>query len=135
MRPLWLSLLRHCLGRHRQIGIVTYDADNLGQDHFLQTGGDPKTPVIGVPCDGAFHAMIEGGAAYDAVALRTELESAVETLLTRHPKIGTLVFECTNMPPFSRDISRRFGLPVYDALSLGNWLMRSALPTRIAANE
>ncbi|MEK1855457.1 MAG: hypothetical protein AAAC48_27250 [Phyllobacterium sp.] len=84
---------------------------------------------------GAFHAMIEGGAAYDAVALRTELEGAVETLLTRHPKIGTLVFECTNMPPFSRDISRRFGLPVYDALSLGNWLMRSALPTRIAANE
>lgn len=64
---------------------------------------------------------------YDAWALENELITTVEALFQQHSDVGALVFECTNLPPFSSSISQRFGLPVFDILTLGKWL-HSSLP-------
>jgi hypothetical protein len=49
------------------------------------------------------------------------VHAAVGALLSRNPGIGAIVFECTNLPPFSEEVSRKFGLPVYDIITLGRW--------------
>lgn len=43
--------------------------------------------------------------------------------------IGAIVLECTNMPPFAKDIQNVTGLPVFDIVSLtdmvfGAWNQR-----------
>jgi hypothetical protein len=66
-------------------------------------------------------AHIERGRPYDRDGLRRDVRGAVRTLLSGNPGIGAIVFECTNLPPFSEEVSREFGLPVYDIITLGRW--------------
>ena len=61
------------------------------------------------------------GRPYDRDGLRRDVQGAVSTLLSDNPGIGAIVFECTNLPPFSEEVSREFGLPVYDIITLGRW--------------
>jgi hypothetical protein len=50
-------------------------------------------------------------------------------LLSVNPDIGAVVFECTNLPPFSDEVSRVFGLPVYDIITLGRWFYSGLIQT------
>lgn len=108
-----------------KVGVITYDAGSLTMAHFEQAGVTAMPPVAGLPKDGAFHGLIEGGKPYDRRALEAELLGIVEGLVRRAPEIGAIVLECTNLPPFTESIVRRFGLPVFDILTLGKWLHAS----------
>lgn len=122
---LQLPLIAAMLPTGRKIGVITYDAASLTPAHFLEAGvADPSAlpPVAGLPRDGAFHGMIEKGEPYDRARLAAEVLEAVAGLLQREPTIGAILLECTNLPPFTGLIADRFGLPVFDVLTLGRWL-------------
>lgn len=123
---LQIPVIASLLPTGRTVGVITYDAASLGPAHFAGVGADPATPVAGLPQAGAFRALIEGGAAHDARALQDELEAVAERLLAEHPSTGAILLECTNLPPFSAALRQRFGLPVFDILTLGRWLHQAA---------
>ena len=49
-------------------------------------------------------------------------------LSTRHPDVGAIVLECTNMPPYAFALRETLGLPVYDIYSLVTWLHAGLRP-------
>jgi hypothetical protein len=51
-------------------------------------------------------------------------------MLTDTPAIGAIVSECANLPPYSAAIRHSFGLPVYDIVSLVDWLYAGLRPRR-----
>lgn len=110
----------------KKAGVITYDETSLTLRHFQQAGLVEAPPVQGLPKGGRFHGLIEGGQAYDAEALADEVCQTVTLLLEREKDIGVLLFECTNLPPYSRLVSERFGLPVFDILTFGTWLHAGA---------
>lgn len=122
---LQIPLLSTMMPKGKRVGVITYDQASLTPRHFEEVGVSATPPIEGLPKGGAFHGLIEGGMPYDRQALADELDITVETLLRRHPDIGALVFECTNLPPFSSRISQKFDLPVFDILTLGKWLYSS----------
>src|SRR5438093_1158496 len=61
---------------------------------------------------------------------REEHVRVARRLVGEHPDIGALVLECTNMPPYTADIQRETGLPVFDIVSLVT-LAHRALATTI----
>jgi len=114
----------------RRIGIITYDAASLTPAHFREAGlaeTVPLPPVAGLPRGGAFHRLIEKNEPYDRPSLEAELMTVVEGLMRREPAIGAILLECTNLPPFTPLIAARYGLPVFDVLTLGRWL-QSGIP-------
>ena len=54
----------------------------------------------------------------DVEAARAEHVKVARRLVGEHPDIGALVLECTNMPPYTADIQRATGRPVFDVVSL-----------------
>ena len=64
--------------------------------------------------DAAREVMPQGGAARDLVA--------------RHPEVGAIVLECTNMPPYAAAVQQATGLPVYDIYSLITWFHAGLRP-------
>ena len=48
----------------------------------------------------------------------------------RHPEVGAIVLECTNMMPYSAAIRARTGLPVYDMYSFATWFHYGLEPRR-----
>jgi hypothetical protein len=43
---------------------------------------------------------------------------AAQRLVARHPEVGAIVLECTNMPPYAAAVQRATGRPVYDIYSM-----------------
>jgi len=87
--------------------------------------------VVGMPPDSVFVTSIKSG---DTVPryepMRTEVLEAAERLLRTYPEVGAIVLECANMTPFSADIAERFGVPVFDGVTLINWFHAGLRPRR-----
>lgn len=108
----------------RRVGVLTIEADALTAGHLRAAGADPSTPMVGVASGGEFARAILGDqATLDPALLCREVLEAGQCLLARHPEVGAIVLECTNMPPYAEALRTATGLPVYDVLTLTARLM------------
>jgi len=60
--------------------------------------------------------------------LRSEVVDIAKRFVSDHPEIGALVSECTNLAPFTGDISNAVALPAFDTVSLVNWFHAGLRP-------
>jgi len=68
------------------------------------------------------HVVVENELELDVEAARREHAAVARELVERHPEVGAIVLECTNMPPYTADIQRETGLAVFDIVTLVNML-------------
>ncbi len=84
-----------------------------------------------MPADGMFrYNNRTGQPVVDYAAQEREVLGMAETLLARHPDVGAIVSECTNLPPYSAAIEAAFGVPVYDIITLVEWFHAGLRPRR-----
>lgn len=103
----------------RTVGVLTASARNLTPAHFAAVGAPVDTPVAGLPEDSSFaRTFIGNGPTLDRDTVEREVVAAARGLVERHPAIDTLVFECTNLPPYKRAVEQATGRPVHDVLDL-----------------
>jgi Asp/Glu/hydantoin racemase len=62
-----------------------------------------------------------------ALAQQDILDAGRE-LMERHPEVGAIVLECTNMPPYAAALQEATGLPVYDIYSMISWFQLGLRP-------
>ena len=99
--------------------------------HLEAVGIDPATPVFGMPPTSEFQRAIrEGDASVPFATLQREVLETAERIVRADASIGAIVLECTNITPYSRDIGRLTGLPVFDMVTLVHWFHRSLGPER-----
>jgi aspartate/glutamate racemase len=118
--PVATSALLHIkqLGGKR-VGVLTASARNLTPAHFAAVGAPAETPVVGLPEDSSFaKTFIGNGTTLDREQVEREVVTAARDLVGRHPGIDTIVFECTNLPPYKKAVQDAVGLPVFDVLDL-----------------
>ncbi len=58
----------------------------------------------------------------DVEAVRAEVVGIALNALEETPGIRAFVLECTDLPPFAAEIRRRTGLPVFDFITLVNYI-------------
>jgi Asp/Glu/hydantoin racemase len=130
---LQIPLAQAMLPAGRRVGVLTMDASSLTPRHFAAVGAPGDWPVGGIPADSVFRRNLMGDEpVVSHAAHERDMMQAAETLLAAHPDIGALVLECTNMPPYSAALQARFGLPVYDIVTLVTWFQSGLRPRRYA---
>jgi hypothetical protein len=128
---LQVPMAARILPRDKRPAILTFSAESLTSRHLEAVGVDPATPIYGMPPDSQFQRAIrEGDASVPFATLRQEVLTAAVQMAQADASIGALVLECTNLAPYSRDIARLTGLPVFDIVTLVHWLHRSLQPER-----
>lgn len=107
----------------QSIGVVTYDDSKLGKLHLSKLGIAQldRVHITGAPETGTLRRMIRDGGPYLSTEIKNELIRCVEDLIQKHPEIGAILLECTQMPPFAESVQEATGLPVYDVYSMANW--------------
>ncbi len=121
------------LPRGRRVGIMTVSAATLGPEHLEGAGIGSDIPIAdaGMETEKEFTRVLLGDEpVLDVDLAREEHVRVARRLVAEHPDIGALVLECTNMPPYTADIQRETGLPVFDIVSLVT-LAHRALATAI----
>jgi hypothetical protein len=125
---LQVPLLERVLPAGRTVGIVTMDPARLTSSHLAAVGIARPVAMEGLPRDGAFWAMICHGQAASPEILAREVEDAGRRLIDCEPSIGAIVLECANMPPYAQRLAAALGLPVFDIVTLVEWLVAGLRP-------
>ena len=114
----------------KRVGIVTVCAATLSPAHLAAAGVPADTPVAGTENGREFYRVLIRGEKDDLdVALaEQDILAAGRDLLARHPDIGAIVLECTNMPPYAAALRAALGVPVYDIYAMMTWFHAGLRP-------
>ena len=116
-----LMLLPGLLEAHRKVGVLTVSAKHLGEE-FLVAAGVPASrmddvAIEGVDAEGEFaRTFLENRDTMHFARARRDVVEAAERLHARAPQVTQLVLECTNMPPYVREIEQATGLRCWSLL-------------------
>lgn len=118
-----IPMLETLLAPEKRAGILTIDSRSLTHSHLLAAGAAIDTPIAGTEHGKAFtKAILSDSPNLDINACRHDNVEAAQRLVERHPDVGAIVLECTNMVPYAEDIKRATGLPIFSIYTLVNWL-------------
>ncbi len=109
--------------KEQKVGIITARRQSLTRKHLAGVGIESyPMAVIGMDETEEFAAVfIEGKETVDVEKCRREMVSVTEKLIDSHPDVGAIVLECTNMPPYAKDIQQAAGRPVFDVVTMINY--------------
>ena len=118
---LLVPLVHRMLGPGRRVGIMTVSAPSLAPEHLAGAGISSDIPiaVAGMETEKEFtRVLLDNELVLDVDRARAEHVAVARRLVAEHRDLGAIVLECTNMPPYTADIQRETGLPVFDVVSL-----------------
>ncbi|MFZ5643984.1 MAG: aspartate/glutamate racemase family protein [Bacillota bacterium] len=115
----------HGIFPFKKVGVLTAHASHLTREHFIEAGAG-NTPVVVHGMEGMeeFSRVFVGNSPEaDFEKLKREVEHVAG--LFAGEDVGALVLECTNLPPFEKEIRRASGLPVFHLNRLINMVYHS----------
>lgn len=122
-----LPLLRGLYGE-RPIGILTFDSRALAPRHF-GAHGDKGVVIEGLETGRELFPVIsEDRTALNVERARADARETAKRLVARHPEVGALLLECTNLSPYRQDIAAATGKPVYDLVQALHWQALAQAP-------
>lgn len=128
--------VRATLPAGKRVGVVTVSKKSLTPKHLEAANVPLDTPIAGTE-NGTefFRVLIEGAKTdMDVTAAERDVVGAGVDLVSRHPDIGALVLECTNMPPYAAALAEAVRLPVYDIYSMVSWFHAGLRPRVFGRN-
>jgi hypothetical protein len=115
-------------GPESEICILTANAGSLRPEH-LSSAGISRTEglhILGLEqCEEWSRMFAQPDAEIDLAAIEQEILGTTVRALKTHPGIRAFVLECTDLPPYAEMIRRHSGLPVFDFISMVNYLHSS----------
>jgi hypothetical protein len=114
----------------KRVGLVTVSGSTLTPAHLAGAGVPLDTPVVGTENGREFFRVLIKAEKEDMdIALAQEdVVGAGRELVAKHPDIGAIVLECTNMPPYAAALQAAVGIPVYDIYSMITWFHAGLRP-------
>lgn len=130
--PVYLSSIvqipwiRVGLRPHQKIGIIVADKENT-TDHLFEACSISEQDHERCIIEGAgdkpeFSALLERRGHFDNGILRQELIDIAKKMVKDNRDIGAMLLECSDMPPYSAAIQREIKLPVYDFITMINFV-------------
>jgi Asp/Glu/hydantoin racemase len=125
------AVIERILPPGRRVGILTVSAATLTPEHLEAAGVALDTPVVGTENGREFsRVLLDDELELDLAAAERDVLDAGEQLLARHPEVGAILLECTNMCPYTRALRDHLRLPVFDMVSFVTWFHGGLVPRR-----
>jgi Asp/Glu/hydantoin racemase len=114
----------------RRVGVVTISAAALSPEHLAAAGVPLDTPIAGTENGRElFRVLVKAETDdMDIAAAERDVVDAGKALVARHPDVGAIVLECTNMPPYAAAVQAATAVPVYDIYSMISWFHAGLRP-------
>ena len=122
---LQVPMIKMSLKPGQKIGILCADAPSLKPEILAKNNITNLDDVIirGVGDQPEFSAILQSDRGhFNTDGVRAEIVGAVTTMVQEHPEIGAILLECSDMPPYSADVQRAVNLPVFDFITMINWV-------------
>jgi Asp/Glu/hydantoin racemase len=117
----WISSI---IKPNQKIGILTADKFSL-TDKLLQNCGvynRDRLIIEDLRHEPEFSCILEGRGEFDNNTVRNEVVSKALEIVNNNDDVGAILLECSDMPPYAYAVQEAVGLPVFDFITLINWL-------------
>ncbi|MBN2125671.1 MAG: aspartate/glutamate racemase family protein [Deltaproteobacteria bacterium] len=118
---LQIPFIFRTLKRGRKIAVITADSTALTPEHFASVGVGEEIPLVigGMEDQKEFReAVLEEKGTLDSERIEREVLGVVGRLLGENPDTGAILLECSDLPPYAAAIQRAAGLPVFDFITM-----------------
>ena len=121
---LQANLIYPLLKTNQIIGILTANAKTLGARHFAGVSIEhiPKV-VYGMENSDFAKVFVGNRTSLDKELAQREMVAVALRMVADYPEIGAVILECTNMPPYARAVQQAIDRPVYDIITLCEYMM------------
>lgn len=121
---LQIPIIKCGLRAHQKVGIICGDKNALTADLLKQCGvSEPSDLVIAGAQDlPEFRNLFHGHGHFNNAKIQQELVDLAYELLHDNTDIGAILLECSDMPPYACGIQNALELPVFDYVTLINWV-------------
>ncbi len=130
--PVFLSSLMQIPFIHqitgKPIGIITADASRLTRKHFENSGISEELPVVvaGMESQQEFReAVLEEKGTLNSPHIEQEVVGVAGKLVEANPELGAILLECSDLPPYAHAVQVATGLPVFDFVTMIEYVHRS----------
>lgn len=125
---LQLPFVRQLHGQSSEICILTANAGALKPEHLSAVGIEHTDGlhIMGLEQCAEWRRMFaQPDAEIDLALIEQEVVGLALDAVKAHPGIRAFVLECTDLPPYAAMIRRHTGLPVFDFISMVNYVHSS----------
>lgn len=124
-----VATVNRLLPKGRKAGILTISASTLTDEHLKKANVPANTPIGTTEGGHEFtRVILDNETELDVDAARQDNVNAARDLAERHPELGAMVLECTNMTPYAADIREAIDLPVFTMESFVSWFQSGLSP-------
>lgn len=124
---IMLPMISHMIG-NKKILVLTANSDTLTKRHIESVCGNidnVNMDIIGTQGKPTFtHFTVQNWNSVDLYECEKDILETIEDAM-KTEEYGAILFECTNMPPYSDIVREKFKLPVFDFVSLMNFVHMS----------
>ncbi len=109
----------------KKIGLITADATCLQTKHFTSTGvpNDLPLAIAGMENQPEFRdAVLKEKGTLDSDKIQEEVVGVARDLVSKNPDIGSILLECSDLPPYAHAVQAAVGLPVFDFFTMINYV-------------
>lgn len=132
---LQVPFMSRLIAETAKIGIITANAGALTDAVLQPCGADLPGKIVIEGLENKPHfraAFIEEKGLLDKEKVELEVVSAAENLLARQPETRLLLLECSVLPPYGASIQEATGLPVFDFVTMINYVYSAVVKKRFA---
>ena len=129
---LQIPFIAATLPEDAEIGVITANSESLTGDVFQKIGVPADALVIyGLETSPHFKEAVFDEIGYlDSDRIRAEVVDAADRMVGDHPGIKSILLECSMLPPYGRDVRQAVDLPVYDYLSMIDYVYSAVVKKR-----
>jgi hypothetical protein len=109
----------------KKIGIITANASCLKPKHFTSTGISNEIPlvIVGMENQPEFRdAILKEKGSLDSNKIQDEVVAVAQEMVKQNPDIGSILLECSDLPPYAHAVQTATGLPIFDFFTMINYV-------------
>jgi len=129
---LQIPFIRATLPANAKIGIITANSRSLTLDVFKKIGvKDAPVVIFGLEDSRHFkEAVFDEIGFLDSDKIRQEVVDIAKELTAGHPAVRSILLECSMLPPYGKAVQQAVNLPVYDYLTMIDYVYSSVVKKR-----
>lgn len=126
---LQVSMIHQAIGPGRRIGILCADGPAMTNQLLANCGVTPEMPiaVLGLEDQPGFSNITYSRGEFNYDQVLQEVVAGACHLKEKHGDLGAILLECSDMPPFAWAVQKAVQLPVFDFITMINWVHHSVV--------
>jgi hypothetical protein len=128
-----INFISTIISQDDRIGIITANSQNLGLT-LLEAVGVQRTDNLVIrgmqdqPCFA--ESILNNSPTLDQGAIEQEVVAAARDMVEKEPSVKAILMECSMLPPYSAAVQEATGLPVFDYISMINYVYSAVVQRR-----